>query len=127
MSKKLQQPTEAELEILHEIWESAPLTVREVHEKLALRKKVGYTTTLKQMQRMLEKGFIKREEGEKGHYYSALIKEEETKGQIFDKMIDTLFKGSAMDMIMHALGRNDSNEEELKMLKEWLDNKEKEQ
>lgn len=121
----LPKPSEAELEILQEIWESAPLTVREVHEKLALRKKVGYTTTLKQMQRMLEKGFIKRKEEEKGHYYSALIKEEETKSQIFDKMIDTLFKGSAMEMIMHALGRNDSNEEELKMLKEWLDNKEK--
>ena len=125
MSKKLQQPSEAELEILHELWESAPLTVREVHEKLALRKKVGYTTTLKQMQRMLENGFIKREESEKGHYYVALIKEEETKGQIFDKMVETLFKGSAMDMIMHALGRTDSNEEELRMLKEWLDNKEK--
>jgi BlaI family penicillinase repressor len=125
MSKKLQQPSEAEIEILQELWDSVPMTVREVHEKLRLKKKVGYTTTLKQMQRMLEKGFVKREDGEKGHYYSALIKEEETKGQIFDKMIDTLFKGSAMDMIMHALGRNDTNEEELKQLKEWLDNKEK--
>lgn len=125
MSKKLQQPSEAEIEILQELWDSAPMTVREVHEKLRLKKKVGYTTTLKQMQRMLEKGFVKREDGEKGHYYSALIKEEETKGQIFDKMIDTLFKGSAMDIIMHALGRNDTNEEELKQLKEWLDNKEK--
>lgn len=124
MKKNIPKPSEAELEILQEIWLAQPTSVREVHEKLSGKKKVGYTTTLKQMQRMVEKGLLGREEGEKGHSYTALIKEEETKNQLFDKMIDTLFKGSAMDMVMHALGRGNSSKEELKVLKNWLDRKE---
>lgn len=126
MSQKVAKPSEAELDILKELWRYEPMTVREVHEKLRKKKKVGYTTTLKQMQRMLEKGFLKRENGEKGHCYISLLKEDETKNQIFDKMVNTLFRGSAMDMVMHALGRSETTEKDLKALKEWLDHKEKE-
>lgn len=116
-----QKPSEAELEILQALWEYEPCSVRVVHEQLAKKKDVGYTTTLKQMQRMLEKSLIKREGTGKSHVYSANISQTDIKASLFDKVLDGVFQGSAMDLVMHALGSGKTSPEELAELRSFLD------
>lgn len=121
MSKEInQKPSEAELEILQVLWENEPANVRFVHEQLSKKKEVGYTTTLKQMQRMLEKSLIKREGTGKSHMYSANISQADIQASLFDKVVDGAFHGSAMDLVMHALGRGKASPEELDELREFL-------
>lgn len=120
------KPSEAELEILQIIWPSEPCTVRFVHEELCKKKSVGYTTTLKQIQRMVEKNILQRVGDEKTHQFRALIQEQETKNNLLDKFLESAFKGSAMDLVMHALGNNKTSVEELATLKKWLEKKEQE-
>lgn len=125
MAKQRIKPSEAELDILRIVWDNQPVTVRFVHEELCKRKKVGYTTTLKQMQRMVDKKMIRRYAGEdKSHVYKALLNEQETCNGLFDRLMETAFKGSAMNMVMHALGRSKTSQDEIKALKKWLDNME---
>lgn len=120
MIKKPSKPSDGELEILQVLWDQAPLTVREVHELLQSKRDIGYTTTLKQMQRMLEKGMLSREEKSKTHRYFPILDEAKTKGAIFSGISNTLFQGSAMQMVMHALNNTQTSAEELKQLKEWI-------
>ena len=117
---KQQTPSEAELEILNVLWKKAKATVREVHEQLSLSKEVGYTTTLKQMQRMLDKGLIIREDSEKAHLYAAIIKEKEVKNTLINRLLHGAFGGSAMKMVMHALGQADTSPEEIENLEKFL-------
>ena len=125
MSKEFEHPTEAELEILQVLWNHGPSTVRFVHESLGKHQRVGYTTTLKQMQRMFEKEWLVRNEDSKPHYYEAILPEEKVKESLLQKFVDKTFQGSALDLVMHALGSSDTTLEELDQLQAWLDEKKK--
>lgn len=88
------KPTESELEILQILWEKGLATVREVHEELAKTKDAGYTTTLKLMQIMNEKGLVRRDDSMRTHIYQAAVNKEKTQKHLLNKMIDSLFGGS---------------------------------
>ena len=116
------KPSDAEVEILCILWDHQPASVRFVHEALCKKKQVGYTTTLKQMQRMQEKKMIRRIDNEdKTHEYEALLQRDATRNSLFDRLVETAFQGSAMDMVLHAIGRSTTTPEEIRALKEWLD------
>ncbi|MBD0332567.1 MAG: BlaI/MecI/CopY family transcriptional regulator [Chitinophagaceae bacterium] len=123
-SPKYIKPTESELEILQILWLRGLATVREVHEELSKTKDVGYTTTLKLMQIMHEKGLVRRDESMRTHVYQAVVNKEKTQKHILSKMIDTLFGGSSTQLILHALGNSDkkASEEELQQIQQLLDN-----
>lgn len=122
MNNKLNKPTESELEILRVLWDRDEATVRQVHEELSKTKEAGYTTTLKLMQIMHEKGLVKRDETNKTHKYTALISREHTQKQFMCKMIDTLFQGSSTQLVIQALGHHKTSEEELEQIQQVLDN-----
>lgn len=107
------KPTESELEILQVLWEKGDATVREVHEVLTAHKDVGYTTTLKLMQIMFEKGLVLRNDSSKTHIYTANVSKEDTQQQLVNKMIRNLFNGSASQLVMQALGNQSASKEEL--------------
>jgi BlaI family penicillinase repressor len=121
------KPTESELDILSILWEKGACTVREVHEILAQNKEAGYTTTLKLMQIMHEKGMLTRDTSSKTHIYTALVSQETTQKQLLDKMIDTVFNGSASQLVLQALGHHQSSREELDKIKQYLSEMEKRQ
>lgn len=121
------KPTESELEILRVLWEKGPSTVREVHEILEQSKDAGYTTTLKLMQIMHEKGLLQRDASSKTHIYASAVSQENTQRQLLDKMIDTVFNGSASQLVLQALGNHKSSKEELEKIKEYLNEIEKQQ
>ena len=113
--------TEAELEILNILWAQGPATVKDVHERLALTKDTGYTTTLKLMQNMLEKKLVSRDAAAKKHIYTAIVNKEQTQVQMVQKLIETMFNGSAMQLISQALGNHKASKAELDMIREYLD------
>lgn len=114
------KPTESELEILNVIWSKGKATVREVHEVLELHKQSGYTTTLKLMQIMNEKGILEREVSGKSHVYKAMIKREDAQDQLLQRLIDNAFSGSASQLVMQALGHHKSTPEELDAIRKYL-------
>ncbi len=114
------RPTDAELEILNILWARGPATVREIHDTLAATKDAGYTTTLKLMQIMLEKGLLHRDASVKTHVYTAAINREQTQGQLVKRMIDTVFNGSAMQLVMQALGNHKADAAELEEIRQYL-------
>ena len=122
MSVKQVKPTESELEILQVLWNREKATVREVHEDLAQTKDVGYTTTLKLMQIMFEKGLVKRDDSNKTHIYEPLVTREKTQKQLVGKMVDTLFQGSPTQLVMQALGNHKTSRRELEEIQKLLDN-----
>lgn len=126
-SAKNTKPTESELEILGILWEKGACTVREVHEVLEKIKDAGYTTTLKLMQIMHEKGFLNRDTSSKTHVYTAAISQEGTQQQLLNKMIDSVFNGSASQLVMQALGHHKSSKEELDKIRQYLDDIENQQ
>ena len=115
------KPTEGEMEILQVLWKKGNCTVREVHEELN-KKDSGYTTTLKFMQIMLEKGLVDRDASAKTHIYRSLINQEQTQQQLVDKMIDNVFNGSAARLVMQALGNKTASQEEIDLIKAYLEN-----
>jgi BlaI family transcriptional regulator, penicillinase repressor len=115
------KPTEKELEILQIIWEKGSVAVKDVHEALGGEEENGYTTILKMMQIMHEKGLVTRQKSGKLHLYCAVSSRENTRQQILDKMIDTVFQGSAMKLVMSALGNKKSSPEELLEIKKYLE------
>ncbi len=119
---KHNKPTESELEILRVLWDKGEATVREVHEVLITHKDSGYTTTLKLMQIMFEKGIVKRDDSNKTHIYRANITRENTQQQFVGKMIHSLFGGSSTQLVMQALGNHAPNKEELEEIQKMLDN-----
>jgi BlaI family penicillinase repressor len=125
MNEIKQKPSEAELEILQELWDKPGLTVNDIHAKLEARKQVGYTTTLKQMQRMHEKGILSRKKEGKLFVYFSELDEKSIKNSIFNRLSETLFKGSAKEMMMHLLGNQETTQEDLRELKQWIEQKEK--
>ena len=122
MAIKQLKPTESELEILQILWTRGLATVREVHEELAKFKDVGYTTTLKLMQIMHEKGLVKRDQSMRTHVYQPSVNKEKTQKHLLTKMIDSLFGGSSTQLVLQALGEQKASEEELKQIQTLLDN-----
>ncbi|MRT92757.1 BlaI/MecI/CopY family transcriptional regulator [Ancylomarina sp. 16SWW S1-10-2] len=119
------KPTAAELEVLQILWTYGPSTVRFVNEKLKTERDVGYTTSLKIMQIMTNKGMLDRYKESRTHIYSALVEEEETKNQLLDKFVTSLFGGSASGMVLQALGNHKCSTEELDEIKKLIENIEK--
>lgn len=119
------KPTESELEILKILWEKGPSTVREVHEQLVKSKESGYTTTLKLMQIMYEKGLVKRDDTNRSHIYEAGVSQDKTRKMMTDKLIRTLFQGSSSKLVMQALGHHKVTKEELATIRKYLDEMEK--
>lgn len=118
--KEIPKPTDAELEILSVLWRYGPSTVRFVNEKLNERREVGYTTTLKILQIMSEKGMVSREMDGRTHIYTAIISEEETQDKLINKLLMTAFGGSAQKLVMQALGNHKSSKEELQAIKDLI-------
>lgn len=114
------QPSEGELEILQILWKIEPATVRQIHEALSATKAVGYTTTLKQIQRMQEKKLLGREEREGGHYYRSVVLQQQTRQNLVGKLAQQLFEGSGTQLAIQALGTGKVNPEELAELEKLL-------
>ena len=118
--QKNTKPTESELEILRVLWEKENATVREVHEVLAASKDVGYTTTLKLMQIMHEKGLVKRDDSMRTHVYQPAVNKEKTQKHMLGKMIDSLFGGSSTQLVIQALGEHKASAEEIEKIQALL-------
>lgn len=115
------EPTKSELEILQVLWEHGPSTVRFVNDRLNEEKRtVQYTSTLKLMQIMVEKGLLNRDESQMKHVYSAAMEEERAKGELLDKFVDTMYKGSASKLMMQLLGNKRTSKKELDAIREML-------
>lgn len=113
------QPTDSELMILQVLWATGPHTVRQVNEQLNLTspKPIGYTTTLKIMQLMAEKGLVSRDTTSRTHVYAAALPEEQAKGNLLRRFVDNTFGGSASDLVLRALGQGKASPEELAKIK----------
>jgi len=122
MSKKKNQsqPTASELAILQILWNKGPLSVRDIHDILSQVKDVVYTTILKTMQIMTERGFLVRESAGRKHIYSAVIAQEDTQNKLLDKFLERTFGGSAKRMVMRALGNYNTSPEDLEDLKNLI-------
>lgn len=113
----LPKPTDGELAILQVLWAKGPGTVKVVHEALKKHRAIGYTTALKLMQIMIEKGLLTRKKFGKTHVYHPAVSEEITQKQLLDKLVDSAFQGSAMKLIMQALGNEKTTSDELAQIK----------
>lgn len=122
---KKNSPTESELEILQILWETGPVSVRAVNEQLNEKREVGYTTTLKIMQIMTEKGLVTRNTESRTHIYHSAVKEHETQTSLLDSFIKKTYRGSAMRLVMQALGQEEATENELEELKQLISKIEK--
>ncbi|AFK03891.1 transcriptional repressor, CopY family [Emticicia oligotrophica DSM 17448] len=118
------KPTESELEILQILWQLGKGTVRQVNDELSKTREVGYTTTLKLMQIMHDKHIVNRTEEGRYHLYEAAIGEEETQQLLLDKFVDATFRGSAMKLVMQALGHQEVSLDELDEIKKLIAQKE---
>lgn len=122
---KNHSPTESELEILQILWQDGPSSVRQVNEKLNEKREVGYTTTLKIMQIMTEKNLVNRNTESRTHIYHSAVKEHETQSSLLESFIQKTYRGSAMKLVLQALGKEDATTQELEELKEIIDKLEK--
>jgi predicted transcriptional regulator len=118
--KLLVRPTDAELAILRVLWERGPSTVRQVHESLAGARETGYTTTLKLMQIMAEKGLVTRDERARTHVYAARASREETQQQLVTDLMERAFGGSAAALVMQALSTHRASPDELAEIQQLL-------
>ena len=115
------KPTEKELEILQILWQKGPVAVKDVHEEMGGEAANGYTTILKLLQIMYEKGLVTRQKSGKLHLYEAIASQESTQQQVIDKIISTVFQGSAAQLVMSALGNKRSSKAELLEIKKYLE------
>lgn len=120
-STKLPRPTDGELGILRVLWRRGPSTVRQVHEGLGEPAVVGYTTVLKLLQIMTEKGLVTRDESRRTHVYQARLAEDATQRQLVRDLLDRAFAGSARKLVMQALAVRKASPEELAEIRELLD------
>ena len=119
------RPTEAELEILGVLWKHGPSTVRTVHESLAASRSVGYTTALKLLQIMAEKGLVRRDETERAHVYAASAPAERTQRRLVADLLDRAFAGSAARLVQQALSSRRASPAEIARIRELLDDLER--
>ncbi|MEZ5040093.1 MAG: BlaI/MecI/CopY family transcriptional regulator [Saprospiraceae bacterium] len=122
MDKK---PTDAELEVLSVLWEHGASSVRFVHTELNKNRKVVYTTTLKMMQVMADKDFLKRDTSQKTHLYEAIVKKDIIQENMVDKLLNTVFEGSPLKLAMHALGHQKTSMQDLARIKDLIQQLEK--
>ena len=121
----LPKPTEAEMAILGVLWRRGPSTVREVWEQLSPAQRTGYTTILKLMQIMFEKGLVMRDDARRSHVYAAARTEEQTQRQVVGHLLERLFAGSARKLVMQALAVKKASPAELAEIRKLLDEMEK--
>ena len=114
------KPTEAELEILQVLWEHGACTVRDVHEVLHRRDGTGYTTALKQLQIMFDKGLVERDESQRAHVYRAAVSKERTQKKFLSDMLQRVFDGSPSRLVLQALGDHKASREELQEIRALL-------
>ena len=114
-------PTDAELAILRLLWEQGPATVRQIHDHLIQERDLGYTTVLKTMQVMMEKGLLARDDSERSHVYQAAVAEEATKGRLVTDFMTKAFSGSAQQLMQHAIRGGNTSEQELDAIQQLLD------
>lgn len=119
--KQIPRPTDAELAILNVLWERGPSTVRDVHEALSSVQATGYTTVLKLLQIMTEKGLVVRDETQRAHIYEARHSEQKTQRQLLADLVDRAFGGSPAKLVMQALSGRKATAEEMSALRELLD------
>lgn len=115
------RPTDAELSILRVLWRRGPSTVRDVHEELTRETNTGYTTILKLLQIMTEKGLVRRDESERAHVYEPSISEQKTQRQLLTDLLDRAFDGSAAKLVVQALSGQKTSAAELNQIRELLD------
>jgi BlaI family transcriptional regulator, penicillinase repressor len=120
-SESRNQPTPSELEILHILWSRGPSTVREIHDELSKEKDVGYTSALKLLQIMTAKGLVTRVEEQRAHVYTASDPAETTKQQMASDVLQRVFRGSASQLMQHALSGNRSSRKEIEEIRRMLD------
>jgi BlaI family transcriptional regulator, penicillinase repressor len=117
----LSRPTDAELAILRVLWSRGPSTVRQVHEVLSRDRETGYTTVLKLMQIMTEKGLVERDESERTHVYQARFTQEQTQQRLVIDLLEKAFGGSASQLVMQALAAKPASADELAQIRRMLD------
>jgi predicted transcriptional regulator len=121
MPRSLPRPTDAELEILRVLWERGPATVRQVHEALSGTRETGYTTTLKLMQIMADKGLVTRDESSRTHVYTARASQEHTQRQLLEDLVNRAFGGSAAELVLRALSSHKTSDRELLEIRRLID------
>jgi BlaI family penicillinase repressor len=119
--KSLPRPTEAELELLRVLWERGPSTVREIHEAVRGAKETGYTTTLKILQRMTDKGLVRRDETRRSHVYSAVRRAEQTQRQLVRNLLRAAFGGAPAKLVVQALSEETVSADDLAEIRRLLD------
>ncbi len=117
----LPKPTEAELNILSILWQQGPSTVRQVYEVVSQTKEVGYTTILKLMQIMAEKGLVSRDESSKSHIYKASQSQQKTQKNLLEDLLERAFSGSRRQLVLQALNTDSVSKEELAEIRALLD------
>jgi BlaI family transcriptional regulator, penicillinase repressor len=121
VSDRLPHPTNAELEILKLLWTAGPQTVREVHDEIKKRRPVRYTTVLKLLQIMAEKGLVERDETARSHVYGAAADETAVTRHLVRDLVDRAFEGSAAKLVMQALAAKPASSRELREIREMLE------
>lgn len=122
MSKpSIPRPTDAELAILRVLWQRGPSTVRQVHEALTRERPAAYTTALKLLQIMTEKGLVERDERDRTHVYRARLGEEQTQRQLVRDLVDRAFGGSAAKLVLQALASRRASAEDLRDIRKAID------
>ena len=115
------KPTEAELNILQVLWNMGPASVRTINDELNKVREIGYTTTLKILQIMTEKGLVSRIKDGRNHIYSAAVEQQAAQRQLLDKLLNGVFGGSASKLVMQALGNHEPSKKELAEIKKYID------
>ena len=118
---RLPRPTESELAILGVLWANGPSTVRQVNDTLSASRDTGYTTTLKLMQIMAEKGLVTRDERDRSHVYAAKLSQDQTQRQLVTDLVDRAFGGSAAALVLQALSAHPASPEELGEIQRLID------
>jgi len=121
MNKRIPRPTDAELEILQVLWQRGPSTVREVQEELIQNRQTGYTTVLKLMQIMTEKGLVERDQTQRAHVYRACMPQDLTQRQLIGDLLEKAFEGSAAKLVMQALEAKKASSDDLSEIRKLLD------
>jgi predicted transcriptional regulator len=121
MQKEHLRPTESELAILQILWDDGSASVREINDRMNRTKEVGYTTTLKLLQIMTEKGLVSRVKEGRNHIYTAAVEQQKAQQQLLDKLLTNVFGGSAKKLVLQALGQHQPSESELEEIRTYID------
>jgi predicted transcriptional regulator len=120
-ASRLPRPTPGELEILRVLWQRGPSTVRKVHDALSGSKPTGYTTVLKLLQIMADKGLVTRDVSRRTHVYQAATRQDQTQRQLLDDLLDRVFDGSSSQLVMQALAAGHASNAEIALIRRMLD------